>query len=70
MKNMLRLFIYAMIGMSVVIIDQLVKYYVLMVCDQRCEINQFLSFDIAFNRGVSWGMFHSKSDIVISTIVK
>ncbi len=59
---------YGIVALSVVIVDQLTKYYALIMCDHRCTINQFLSFDIAFNRGVSWGMFHSQSDIVFALV--
>jgi signal peptidase II len=31
---------------------------------QVCTVNSFLSFEVVFNRGISWGMFHSQSDIL------
>ena len=61
-------FIYAFAALGVVIIDQVTKYYALVLCDHRCTINQYLSFDISFNRGISWGMLHSSNDTVFALV--
>ncbi len=37
-----------------------------------CTVNSFLSFEVVFNRGISWGMFHSQSDVlffIVSAII-
>ena len=55
---------YLILGFLICIFDRFSKYYVLSNCTSRCVINRFLSFEVIFNRGISWGLFHSASDIV------
>lgn len=43
------------------LIDRVSKYYALYYCIPRCRITSFLAFDLAFNRGISWGMLHTQA---------
>ncbi len=45
-------------------LDRITKYYALATCMRSCEINRFLSFEVVFNRGISWGLLHSPSDTI------
>lgn len=55
---------YALLAVIIFITDRLTKLAALAWCAQPCIINQYLSFEVMFNRGVSWGMFHAASDII------
>ncbi|MCX5925208.1 MAG: signal peptidase II [Candidatus Dependentiae bacterium] len=55
--------LYYMIMISTVlfVLDRFTKHLALFYCVPRCTLTPFLSFDLAFNRGISWGMFHTES---------
>lgn len=55
---------YLILGFLICIFDRFAKSYVLSNCTSKCVVNRFLSFEVIFNRGISWGVFHSASDIV------
>ena len=56
---------YLFLGALIFIIDRITKMVALVCCtDSAHTVNQFLSFDLLFNRGVSWGLLHSTSDTV------
>lgn len=38
------------------------------LADSTRVINQYVSFELAFNRGISWGIFHSAPEIVFFII--
>jgi signal peptidase II len=60
---------YFVLAIGVFIIDRITKLAALAWCaNDACVVNQFLSFEVVFNRGVSWGMFHSASDIVFVVV--
>jgi len=44
--------------------DRFTKYYVLHRFPQRSVINQFISIQPLFNRGISWGMLHTASNLI------
>lgn len=48
--------------------DRITKYFVLCSCMERCIINPILSFEVGFNRGITWGFFYSDSTFVFSFI--
>jgi len=53
-------------------LDRFTKHYVLYMCPWRCVINQFISIQPLFNRGISWGMLHTASNwvfIIISCVI-
>lgn len=59
MINRLKLFPYMIIGICIIIIDQLTKYIVLKNITSALVINNYLSLEVIINRGISWGLFHS-----------
>src|SRR5579863_239204 len=59
--------IYSYFGLAAVIfiVDRVTKMMALAYCaEDVCRINSFLSFELVFNRGISWGILHSASDLV------
>jgi len=48
---------YALIPVLVITADRITKYFALAHCREGCILNQFLSLNLAFNRGISWGTF-------------
>jgi len=49
-------------------LDRSTKYYALHHFANGFYVNNFLSFDLAFNRGISWSMFHSANDLVFIAV--
>lgn len=47
------------VGAIVIALDQLTKYLAVTHITGSYVVNRFLSFELVFNRGVSWGLFHS-----------
>ncbi len=63
---------YGFLGTLIFIIDRLTKIKAIAAYQDRVMINQFLSFDLAFNRGISWGFFYSSSTpifVLISILI-
>lgn len=55
---------YIILAIAIVLCDRVSKVMALSFLEQPMPITDFLSFELAINRGVSWGMFHSvRSDI-------
>lgn len=50
------------------IIDRITKYYALHNFATSYRVNDFISFDLAFNRGISWSMFHSSNETVFFAV--
>ena len=59
--------IYACIATFIITLDQVVKYQVMNHLPHY-SINQFLSIDLVFNRGISWGLLHSESATVFAFV--
>lgn len=58
-------YIYFLLTVLILVVDRISKMVALAYCTESiCTVNAYLSFDVMFNRGISWGMFHSTSDIV------
>jgi signal peptidase II len=64
---------YFILAATIFIIDRITKLIALTQCmESACTVNKFLSFAVVFNRGISWGMFHSQSDalfFIVSVII-
>ena len=58
---------YAFIATFIIAVDQIVKYQVMHHLPHY-KINQFLSIDLVFNRGISWGLLHSESATVFAFV--
>lgn len=60
-----KLYGYLCLGTLIFLLDRVTKMAALAWCSESAYIvNSFLSFQLFFNRGVSWGMFHSDSDVI------
>ncbi len=60
--------VYGLLGVVLLVIDQIAKYEVLCLCVQGCRITDYLSFEVVYNRGTSWGLFHSQSNLLFGLI--
>src|SRR5437016_14078903 len=56
--------VYFSLAITIFIIDRLTKQLALTYAQTPQLINEYLSFELTFNRGVSWGMLHDASHIV------
>ena len=60
---------YFALALGIFVIDRVTKLAALTWCGEFVRtINSFLSFEVVFNRGISWGMLHSSSDIVFGLV--
>ena len=72
MNKLLQAIIYALVGIFIFIGDRITKLKALTLYHDHYEFNQFLSFDLALNRGISWGWLHSNSTtlfVLISLLI-
>ena len=58
---------YALLAASIIGIDRLTKYMV-MYSLPHYQVNSFASIDLVFNRGVSFGLFHSHNVFIFAAI--
>jgi len=62
------LFWYVTLFIFVFMVDRVTKFFVLTQQYANYKINSFLSFDLMFNRGVSWGIFDSQNSVVFAMV--
>jgi|SRR5271155_4961655 len=65
-------FWYFLLFSGVITADRISKNWALEHCIEPLKINEFLSFELMFNRGISWGLFNSTHDwlfLVISVLI-
>jgi len=55
---------YFLLASLIFILDRLTKIVALTYAQTPQVINEYISFELVFNRGISWGMFHDASHIV------
>jgi len=64
---------YFSLAILIFIIDRISKIVALRWCaDAACTINQYLSFEVTLNRGISWGMLHQTTDttfVLVSFVI-
>lgn len=58
---------YIAIVAFIIAFDQAVKYQIINNLSHY-KVNQFLSIDLVFNRGISWGLLHSESAAVFACV--
>jgi signal peptidase II len=63
-NEQLHSFWYLLLFSGVVTIDRITKNWALEHCIEPYTVNDFLSFELIFNRGISWGLFNSSNDWV------
>lgn len=56
---MVYILVHAILFGVLFLLDRITKLYALINCTVSQEIMQGVSCDLVFNRGVSWGLFHS-----------
>lgn len=59
--------IYALLASSLLFIDRLTKH-VVMYGVPYWKINSYVSIDLVFNRGMSFGLFHSENSITFTAV--
>jgi len=60
---------YLVIFILIIGIDRVSKLLALRyVSDHSIELTRFLSFELTFNRGISWGMFQAHNSIIFGII--
>lgn len=64
MKKRIDILWYTLIFFAIIIIDRFTKSRALDYCFDRVAFTSFFSCDLVLNRGISWGMFHSQSNII------
>ena len=58
---------YAFIATFIIALDQIIKYQIMNYLPHY-KVDQFLSIDLVFNRGISWGLLHSESATVFAFV--
>jgi signal peptidase II len=58
---------YTLLAASIVCIDRLTKHVVMYRIPQY-QLNQFACIDLVFNRGISFGIFHSDNVIIFTAV--
>lgn len=56
------------IFLLILLVDQVTKFYALQHFINNYKINDYLSFELAINRGISWSFFDSQSNYIFLTI--
>lgn len=72
MRKSVSFFAYSILGAFVFYIDRITKAWAMNNARDSIEINQFLSFDLVVNRGVTAGMLQSENPIwftILSIII-
>src|SRR3990167_176843 len=57
------------LALVVFVSDRLLKVWALMYCSERVDVLPFLSCELTFNRGISWGLFSGVSRFWIISVV-
>jgi len=72
MNKKTNIFWYGLLAITIVIIDRFSKSYALRYCVQACQVNQYISLECIYNRGIAWGILYSAHPlqfIIVSAIV-
>ena len=59
--------LYYTLSLAIFLADRITKSLALS-CTQPYTINDFLSFELMINRGVSWSMFHSDNNLIFGLV--
>lgn len=68
MNKRYSLWFYWSLYIFIVLIDGITKLLALRFCEQEIVITPFFSCELAYNRGISWSMFHSESPVVFGIV--
>jgi signal peptidase II len=68
-KIKINMYTYIVLALTIFIIDRITKVAALAWwAESAYKVNSFLSFEVVFNRGISWGMLHSTNDIMFIAV--
>ena len=59
---------YGLLFLSTLLLDRLTKTLMVHRCYDGVDVFEFLSFDILYNRGISWGMLSGSADEVVTGV--
>ena len=59
---------YALLFFGIIGIDRISKWWAIDTLAIPYQVNQFLSFELVYNRGISWGLLHSTSDTLFAVV--
>ena len=68
MNKKLQALFYFGVALTTFCADRITKRLALLFVYDHYPITPWLSFDVIFNRGVSWGMFHSESSLTFIAV--
>ncbi len=63
--KMMNKYVYFFIAIIIFILDRVTKLAALTCMQIPHVINKYVTFELTFNRGISWGMFHDSTQIVM-----
>lgn len=66
-KQTLLLFFYSAFFVSLIALDRITKY-MMRGFNKNYSFNDFVTFTLQYNRGISWGMFDSENSIIFFVI--
>src|SRR5260221_10836169 len=67
MLNMI-FFVHAFLAFDILVLDRVSKWLALNYCIKEQSITSFLSCNLTFNRGISWGMLHDANSMVFTLV--
>lgn len=67
-KNPSAFLVYSFLFGIIIIADRVTKYIMRNAEDTHYYVNNYLSFTLHYNRGISWGMFHSENTIFFMAV--
>ena len=59
---------YSIVAFAIILLDRITKAWALHACAQTYTITSWFSCSLAFNRGVSWSLFHSESSVIFGMV--
>lgn len=60
-KYMNKKYLFLGVSLCIFISDRITKYIIANCVDLPYLVNDYISFDLVFNRGISWGIFHDSN---------
>ena len=68
MKKYLPLIGYSVLALGVGFFDRVTKWYAMHNCAIPKYVTDFLSCELTYNRGISWGLFHSANNYLFGAV--
>lgn len=61
-------YIYFSLVLFIFLIDRATKIFAITYLQMAHVVNQYLTFELTFNRGISWGMFYNTNTVVFAVV--